>query len=145
MISLLPAFLQPAMSGSAKPKPGAASDSTCSANKLFVYGTLLSGYKPQGPADLVPPNTLQKARLLGGATVRGFEMRDIGQYPCIVTGAKESAVVGKYLSSAIPASGKFWTSTKASPMRSSSLTTIAARYVFRFFVLCKADLQSSAF
>lgn len=95
MISLLPAFLQPAMSGSAKPKPGAASDSTCSANKLFVYGTLLSGYKPQGPADLVPPNTLQKARLLGGATVRGFEMRDIGQYPCIVTGAKESAVVGE--------------------------------------------------
>ncbi len=61
---------------------------------LFVYGTLLSGYAPTGPEALKPPDTLQTAKLLGAATLRGFEMRNLGLYPCIVPSA-DGTIVGE--------------------------------------------------
>lgn len=97
------AFAAPSMSGSAQPKMDAASDNKCDTNALFVYGTLLSGYRPRGPNDLVPPNTLKRAKLLGAAKVSGFEMRDLGKYPCVVSAREDSAVVGEVYEVSDPA------------------------------------------
>ncbi len=60
---------------------------------LFVYGTLLSGYIPKGADPVVPPPTLQKARNIGAAVLHGFELCDLGRYPCIVRGKDDEPKV----------------------------------------------------
>lgn len=57
---------------------------TSAHDALFVYGSLLSNYVPKGPNPIVPPSTLRAAKLIGPATLRGFQLCDLGRYPCIV-------------------------------------------------------------
>ena len=62
-------------------------------NCLFVYGTLLSTYVPQGDTPLVPPPTLRTARKIGAAVLRGFYLCELSKYCCIVPTPNDTANV----------------------------------------------------
>lgn len=79
------------------PASGNLVSATPPINILFVYGTLLTRYVPQGANALHPPTTLRTATRLGGvAKLRSFELCDLGRYPCIVrSDNRERTVTGE--------------------------------------------------